>query len=82
MKKFLIFGAVTAMMCGTLIGCTKENDADLKSRLVVISEDGCEKLVYDKETRVEYLIYAGYQWYGITVLLDADGKPLLYTENE
>ena len=38
---------------------------------------GC-KTVYDKETKVEYVVGS----YGrMCVLVDADGKPLIYQEN-
>ena len=36
------------------------------------------RIYYDKETKVMYLISAIYNGGGITVLVDADGKPLLY----
>ena len=35
--------------------------------------------MYDKETKVEYFMFGGYKiGGGITVLVDKDGKPLLY----
>lgn len=36
------------------------------------------RIYYDKETKVMYLISSIYKGGGITVLVDADGKPLLY----
>ena len=37
--------------------------------------------MYDKETKVEYFIFNYYKaGGGITVLVDKDGKPLLYGE--
>ena len=36
------------------------------------------KIYYDKETKVMYLISDIYKGGGITVLVDRDGKPLLY----
>lgn len=38
------------------------------------------RIVYDKETKVMYLISEIYKGGGITVLVDKDGKPLLYGE--
>ncbi len=38
------------------------------------------RIYYDKETKVMYLITAIYKGGGITVLVDKDGKPLLYGE--
>lgn len=36
------------------------------------------RIYYDKETKVMYLITDIYKGGGITVLVDKDGKPLLY----
>ena len=36
------------------------------------------RIYYDKETKVMYLISYIYKGGGITVLVDRDGKPLLY----
>ena len=41
------------------------------------SKDGF-RIYYDKETKVMYLILDIYKGGGITVLVDKDGKPLLY----
>lgn len=38
------------------------------------------RIYYDKETKVMYLISAIYEGGGITVLVDKDGKPLIYGE--
>lgn len=38
------------------------------------------RIYYDKETKVMYLITNIYKGGGITVLVDKDGKPLLYGE--
>ena len=38
------------------------------------------RIFYDKETKVMYLISDIYKGGGITVLVDKDGKPLLYGE--
>ena len=37
-------------------------------------------IVYDRETLVEYWKIMGGDRYGITILLGADGKPILYKE--
>jgi len=36
------------------------------------------KIIVDKVTGVQYLVYEGYQRGGMTVLVDQNGKPLLY----
>jgi hypothetical protein len=38
------------------------------------------RIYYDKKTKVMYLITEIYKGGGITVLVDKDGKPLLYRE--
>lgn len=38
------------------------------------------RIYYDKKTKVMYLITDIYKGGGITVLVDKDGKPLLYEE--
>lgn len=43
------------------------------------SKDGL-RIYYDKETKVMYLISDIYKGGGITVLVDKDGKPLIYGE--
>lgn len=43
------------------------------------SKDGF-RIYYDKETKVMYLISEIYKGGGITVLVDKDGKPLIYGE--
>ena len=44
-----------------------------------ISNDGF-RIYYDKKTKVMYLVSDIYKGGGITVLVDRDGKPLLYGE--
>lgn len=47
------------------------------SRFETIRYGVGNKIVYDKETKVEYVVGS----YGkMSVLVDADGKPLLYQE--
>lgn len=52
-------------------------------RFVTISDSYCFKIVYDTRTKVEYAISTGSYNYGtVTLLVDAEGKPLLYTGEE
>ena len=44
------------------------------------SSKGGFRIYYDKETKVMYLISDIYKGGGITVLVDKDGKPLIYGE--
>lgn len=43
-----------------------------------ISSNREYEVYYDNETKVMYLVVQVYRGGGITVLVDADGKPLLY----
>ena len=45
-----------------------------EDRFVKIYDWGDNFIAYDKETKVEYFVFEG----GLTVLVDKDGKPLLY----
>ena len=55
-------------------------------RIVKILDEGLYEIWCDKKTKVLYLQSnqgAGYQGHGgLTVMLNADGKPLLYEESE
>lgn len=55
-------------------GITTTVQAAQEDRFIKIQDWGDNFIVYDKETKVEYFVFEG----GITVLVDKDGKPLLY----
>ena len=81
MKKILCL-VIAIMLMLTCVGCENEgNDIITDGRFMVIedgfADSGRVCVVVDKETNVMYLKYH----YGITVMLDADGKPLLWEEN-
>ena len=49
-------------------------------RICYVEENSCfcyETVIVDRETKVMYLNYGDYSG-GLTVMVDADGKPLLY----
>lgn len=83
MKKFILI--IIIAMCLSLVGCentTTDNEETDFGRFVVIKEkakgfDEC-KILIDKETNVMYLFVDGYNSAGLTVMLDADGKPLIW----
>ena len=50
------------------------------SRMVVAEKDGYWTILYDRKTMVMYMSVQLDSRYGLTVMLDADGKPLLYEE--
>lgn len=52
-------------------------------RFVLISNEGIFDIYYDKETKVQYSVSRGsYNQGNLTVLVDAEGKPLLYQESK
>lgn len=60
----------------------KANEAKEPTERMVIAESlGDYYIVYDKDTKVMYSVSNGvYNRGTLTLLVDADGKPLLYTE--
>lgn len=46
--------------------------------LETVYEDCTRKVVYDKNTKVMYLIVDGYSYFGITPIYNADGTVKLY----
>lgn len=87
MKKLIAVFLTIAFSFG-LVGCGAEEGTEVNTFpldedefYVTIMENNTTGIVYrivDKSTRVQYIfIDEGYEG-GMTVLLDADGKPLLY----
>ena len=69
--------------CGPKIG---ENYTE-SGRFILMSGDNpnapyYENIIVDKETGVMYIAFYGYNHFGVTPLLDSDGKPLLWEEYE
>lgn len=85
MKKLLICIVVVLLSlplssCGTTI-VEKQNveSKELKSMFVCVEDAFPWKIVYHKETKVMYAVSNGDYNRGIfTLLVDADGKPLLW----
>lgn len=60
-----------------------ENSFSYDTRFVTVEEDGTHKIIVDKETNVLYLeCETSSNRYGITVLLNSDGTPMLLNENK
>lgn len=60
---------------------TISNNYAENERFVIIQQESNRKVMYDKKTKVEYFMFNDYKCGGgITVLVDKDGKPLLYGE--
>ncbi len=75
MKRILKIIILTIFCIMILTGC-EANDNGSRFKHIKTYYDG--GLYYDTETNVEYIIKDR----GITVLLDADGKPIIYKEEK
>ena len=82
---------IVLFVCMLLTGCgaKMKRESDMKSQgtdvsmFVVLEVGGTYKIVYHQETKVMYAISSGgYNSGTFTVMLDANGKPLLYKEGE
>lgn len=85
MKK-LIFGLAALLLVFGISGCATNKaesvvDDTASSRFVELESSGIWSVVYDKDTKVMYTVSTGYHSSGIfTMLVNADGTPLLYGE--
>ena len=77
MKKKMILAAILAATL--LCGCGSITHSDVKRRFIYVSRDYNCDIVYDRYTGVMYSVSScAYNNGDYTVLVDADGKPLLY----
>lgn len=79
MKKIIISLILTVMLA-MLTGCV-DSAAETEKRFVEISDEGTYgvSVYYDKQTKVEYAIKNnGHGGTALSLLVDAEGKPLLY----
>ena len=84
MKK-LLRGVLILTLVFCLTACNgievKEEDEKEKSRFVQIDRNIWFITVYDRVTKVQYAVSDGYYNMGTaTVLVDAEGQPLLYND--
>ena len=83
MKRKLAYILILSMLL--LSGCTEvesvnDNKEDT-SMFVVIEQAGTWEIVYHKETKVIYVVSCGaYNGGTFTLLVDADGKPMLWED--
>ena len=85
-----IFVLAILILCLLLTGCGAKmstvndaavNDGD-RSMFVLIEDGDIYKIVYHRETKVMYVISnALYNCGNFTVMVDEEGKPLLYKED-
>lgn len=87
MKKFIAI-IMLITFSALLVGCSSDDNAViqnhiLRNRFVKVESDNAGYAIYvDVETNVMYLAMRhNVNQLGLTVLVDADGKPLLYSGN-
>lgn len=81
MMKVVLSIVLAIVLCCGLVGCNDEK-IEQADRFELVHEEGSMNVVVDKETGVMYLfLRAGYAG-GVTVMVDADGNPLIYEESE
>lgn len=91
LKKFLVTGAAVVMMAASLSGCDSTTSSANTSEKTRADEDrfmeirtnddmlGCYTYIYvDNETGVMYLFVKDGYGGGLTVMVDKDGKPLIW----
>ena len=85
MKKLIAIAFITLTMLSMTACTTKRTSEAAKgetSRMVYVEETGAYCIVYDKYTKVMYAVSSngGYSGGTFTLLVDANGNPLLYEE--
>lgn len=76
MRKLVVCAVIIGML---LCGCSNsDTDRDTNDRFITVEEDGYYSILVDTDTDVMYLQYIGGPYKGITVLLNADGAPMLW----
>lgn len=77
-KKLIGIITIILMCLVILTGCTSESNAKDQERFVKISM-GNVYIYYDTQTKVQYaMMNNGHGGTSLTLLVDAEGKPLLY----
>ena len=79
MKTILITLLLSTMLCGCEL--EENNDDTYDDYFVTVSWNKKHQIVYAKDTKVMYAISRGYS-HPITVLVDENGKPLIYEKGE
>lgn len=86
MKNLIAVVLVTVMLLSMTACTTKRTSEAVKgkdSRMIEIEDTASYCIVYDKYTKVMYAVSDGMYNYGtFTLLVDANGSPLLYNEAE
>lgn len=79
--RYLLFILIVLITAIILTGCASDVRATSSSQFVIVESCGDFYTVYHKSTKVMYAISNGtYNKGSVTLLVDAEGKPLLYEE--
>ena len=84
MKKLIVIVLITLTMLSMTACTTKRTSEAVKgetSRMIALESTDSYYIVYDKYTKVMYAVSDGSYNHGtFTLLVDANGNPLLYNE--
>ena len=82
MRKILALIFIVVILCTSLCACAcSENDTSSASMFVTIEETYSFRIVYHKTTKIMYAISCGaYNGGDFTLLVNADGSPMIYEE--
>lgn len=84
MKKKIVALILAVLMICSLVGCANievatPNKDEYSSRFIVVEQTSLWVVAYDQHTKVMYAIsYSQHNFGTFTMLVDSDGKPLLY----
>lgn len=85
MKKIVAIILSIIVCCVTFSGCSKTakiETSELDERFLILSDTnsglGYRSIIVDKETGVMYLFVGSKTRGGLTVMVDAEGNPLIY----
>ena len=87
MKRKIILILVIAFALSVFTACTKatitseDQEQNYESMFVIVEDATSWRIVYHKDTRVMYAVsYSSYNRGTFTLLVDAEGNPLLWDE--
>lgn len=79
--KLFILTLIIALGLVMLTGCAETESIANNKRFVQVSDEGTFYICYDSKTKVMYAVSNGYYNYGtVTLLVNEEGKPLLWEE--
>ncbi len=88
MKKFLMVLIFSLISVFSLVGCAEKNEKGQRVyrvyddvTLVRVTQSDYYDILVHEETKVMYIRYHNGHQAGISVMIDEDGKPLLYKNN-